>query len=215
MRHAQQPRTVIIGAGIVGCSVADHLTRLGGHDVTVVDQGPLFATGGSTSHAPGLVFQTNPSQTMTQFAAYSVRRYGELGHSGRPCFRPVGSIEVARTPERWKDLHRKHGLATSWGVASRLLAPEQVAELVPLLDPARIHGGFHVPSDGIAKAVWAAEAMAEPELEPWDVAALDVIVKEAGGRLSHFDGGPFRRRGSCLTTNSLLHDEVLRELSGP
>src|SRR6266508_6739620 len=96
--------TVIIGAGIVGCSVADHLTRLGGHDVTVVDQGPLFATGGSTSHAPGLVFQTNPSQTMTQFAAYSVRRYGELGHSGRPCFRPVGSIEVARTPERWKDL---------------------------------------------------------------------------------------------------------------
>jgi len=153
--------TVIIGAGIVGCSVADHLTRLGGHDVTVVDQGPLFATGGSTSHAPGLVFQTNPSQTMTQFAAYSVRRYGELGHSGRPCFRPVGSIEVARTPERWKDLHRKHGLATSWGVASRLLAPEQVAELVPLLDPARIHGGFHVPSDGIAKAVWAAEAMAE------------------------------------------------------
>ncbi len=61
----------------------------------------------------------------------------------------------------------------------------------------------------------AAEAMAEPELEPWDVAALDVIVKEAGGRLSHFDGGPFRRRGSCLTTNSLLHDEVLRELSGP
>jgi glycine cleavage system aminomethyltransferase T/glycine/D-amino acid oxidase-like deaminating enzyme len=153
--------TVIIGAGIVGCSVADHLTRLGGHDVTVVDQGPLFATGGSTSHAPGLVFQTNPSQTMTQFAAYSVRRYGELRHGGRSCFLPVGSIEVARTPERWKDLHRKHGLATSWGVASRLLSPGEVAGLVPLLDPARIQGGFHVPSDGIAKAVWAAEAMAE------------------------------------------------------
>ena len=157
--------TVIVGAGIVGCSVADHLTRLGGHDVTVVDQGSLFATGGSTSHAPGLVFQTNPSQTMTRFAAYSVRRYGELRHGGQPCFRPVGSIEVARTPARWKDLHRKQGLATSWGVASRLLSPREVAELVPLLDPARIHGGFHVPSDGIAKAVWAAEAMAEQAID--------------------------------------------------
>src|SRR5207248_7030531 len=66
------PRVVIIGAGIVGCSVADHLTQIGWRDVTVVDQGRLFRTGGSTSHAPGLVFQTNPSQTMTRFAMESV-----------------------------------------------------------------------------------------------------------------------------------------------
>jgi glycine cleavage system aminomethyltransferase T/glycine/D-amino acid oxidase-like deaminating enzyme len=159
MRNSQ--RVVVIGAGIVGCSVADHLTRLGWHDVTVIDQGSLFTTGGSTSHAPGLVFQTNPSQTMTRFAMYSVRRYGELQHDGRSCFDPVGSIEVARTPERWKDLTRRHGLATSWGVPSSLLSPEEVAAKVPLLDPGMIHGGFHVPTDGLARAVWAAEAMAE------------------------------------------------------
>ncbi|HYT27199.1 MAG TPA: FAD-dependent oxidoreductase, partial [Actinomycetota bacterium] len=154
-------RVVVVGAGIVGCSVADHLTQLGWHDVTVVDQGPLPATGGSTSHAPGLVFQTNPSQTMTGFAQYSVRRYGELRRDGRSCFDPVGSIEVARTPERWTDLARKHGLATSWGVPSQLLSAGQVAERLPLLDPATVLGGFHVPTDGLARAVWAAGAMAE------------------------------------------------------
>jgi histidinol-phosphatase len=59
----------------------------------------------------------------------------------------------------------------------------------------------------------AAEAMAEPDLQPWDVAALSVIVAEAGGRLTDFSGAPFRGRGSCLTTNGLIHDEILAELA--
>ena len=59
----------------------------------------------------------------------------------------------------------------------------------------------------------AAEVMAEPELQPWDVAALAVIVAEAGGRLTDFGGRPFRERGSCLTTNGRLHDKILQELS--
>ena len=56
---------VIIGAGIVGSAAAHFLSQMGWRDVVVVDQGPLFAAGGSSSHAPGLVFQTNPSKTMT------------------------------------------------------------------------------------------------------------------------------------------------------
>jgi glycine cleavage system aminomethyltransferase T/glycine/D-amino acid oxidase-like deaminating enzyme len=151
---------VIIGAGIVGCGVAEQLTRLGWRDVVVLDQGPLFLAGGSTSHAPGLVFQTNPSKTMTELAKYSVRHYSGLKLDGLPCFHPVGGIEVAATPERWKDLRRKQGLATSWGLDSELLTPDECAEKIPLLDPAKIHGGFFVPSDGIAKAVRACEAMA-------------------------------------------------------
>ena len=146
---------VVIGAAIVGCSVADHLTRLGVTDVVVLDQGPLPATGGSTSHAPGLVFQTNPSKTMTELARLTVERYGELG-----CFEAVGSLEVARTPERYAELKRRHGLATSWGLASELITAEEVAERIPVLDPERIHGGYLVPSDGVARAVRACEAMA-------------------------------------------------------
>lgn len=61
----------------------------------------------------------------------------------------------------------------------------------------------------------AAEAMAEPDLQPWDVAALEVIVREAGGRLSGFGGEPFLSRGSCLTTNGRLHDEIMAELAAP
>jgi glycine/D-amino acid oxidase-like deaminating enzyme len=97
-----RPRVVIVGAGIVGCALADELTERGWTDVTVVDQGPLFAAGGSSSHAPGLVFQTNPSKTMTAFAAYTVAKYAALGPS---CFRQVGGLEVTSRatgwPRRW------------------------------------------------------------------------------------------------------------------
>ena len=68
-------QTVIIGAGIVGASAAYHLAELGATDVLVIDQGPLFETGGSTSHAPGLVFQTNGSRTMCRIAQDTVALY--------------------------------------------------------------------------------------------------------------------------------------------
>lgn len=151
---------LVIGAGIVGCSTAYHLARLGMTDVVVIDQGPLFATGGSSSHAPGLVFQTNASQTMTELARYTVERYGSETLDGQPCFHQVGGIEVAATPQRWTDLQRKRGLAGAWGVEAELIGPNEVHDRLPHVDPARIHGGLYVPSDGIAKPVRAAEAMA-------------------------------------------------------
>ncbi len=123
-----QPRVVIIGAGIVGCALADELTERGWTDVTVLDQGPLFVTGGSSSHAPGLVFQTNSSKTLTQFARYTVEKYSGLDLDGRWCFRQVGGLEIAGTPERWAELTRRQGLATAWGVESFLLSAEECAK---------------------------------------------------------------------------------------
>ena len=93
-----QASVVIVGAGIVGTAAAHFLSDLGWRDVVVVDQGPLFATGGSTSHAPGLVFQTNSSKAMTQFARETVELYASLEHDGQPCWYGVGSLEVATTP---------------------------------------------------------------------------------------------------------------------
>ncbi|WP_432834839.1 GcvT family protein [Dactylosporangium sp. CA-092794] len=150
------PRVVIIGAGIVGCALADELTGRGWTDVTVFDRGPLFRTGGSTSHAPGLVFQVNPSKTMAGFARYTVEKYLRLG-----CFDQVGSIEVATSPERLAELHRRHGFATAWGIGASILTPRECRERFPLLDPDVVLGGLHVPTDGLARAVDAAQAQAQ------------------------------------------------------
>ncbi|MGW0734900.1 GcvT family protein [Streptomyces sp. NPDC002851] len=153
-------RVVIIGAGIVGCALSDELTARGWTDVTVLEQGPLFATGGSTSLDPGLVFQTHASKTLTEFARYTAEKYRRLTLDGRPCYRQVGGLEVATTPERLAELRRRHGWLTSWGVESHLLTPEESAALHPLLDPERILGGCHVPGDGLADALRASEAQA-------------------------------------------------------
>ncbi|CAN5580594.1 FAD-dependent oxidoreductase [soil metagenome] len=151
---------VIIGAGIVGTSLAEELTVRGWTDVTVLDRGPLFTTGGSTSHAPGLVFQTNPSKTMSEFARYTVEKFGSLQHPDGWSFNAVGGLEVATTPERWADLHRKAGWAQSWGIDGELLDATACAALHPMLDVDRVLGGFHTPTDGLAKAVRAAEGQA-------------------------------------------------------
>ncbi|MEW1749856.1 GcvT family protein [Streptomyces angustmyceticus] len=155
---AHRSRVVVIGAGIVGCSLADELTARGWTEVTVLEQGPLPAPGGSTSHAPGLVFRTGPSKTMTEFAAYTVEKFGALEVDGLPCFNPVGGLEIATTEARWADLHRKAGLAASWGVRGALLSPRQCKELWPMLDETVLYGGFHTPDDGLALAVPACRA---------------------------------------------------------
>lgn len=177
-----QPKVIVIGAGIVGTSLADELTARGCSDVTVLDRGPLFATGGSTSHAPGLVFQTNGSKTMTEFARYTVEKF-----VGLDAFNQVGGLEVATTEARWADLHRKHGWAQSWGIQGELIDPEQCTALYPLLDTDRILGGFHTPSDGLATAVRAATAQAERAIERGArfLGHHDVVdVLDRGGRVA-------------------------------
>ena len=155
-KHA---RAVIIGAGIVGCSLAYHLTKLGWRDIVVVEQGPLFETGGSTSHAPGLVFQINPSKTMTAFAKYTVDLWTRLELDGEPCAKTVGSMEVAWTPERLTDLKRKVSYGMSWGVDAHLISPVEARDRIPMLSD-RILGAIYVPSDIHTKATRPAEAMA-------------------------------------------------------
>lgn len=129
------PRVVIIGAGVVGAALADEISARGWTEVTVVDQGPLPATGGSSSHAPGLVFQTNSSKTMTELARYTVEKLCSLDVDGKPCFLQVGGLEVATTPERLTELRRRHGWITAWGIESRLLSAEECVEQHPWSTP--------------------------------------------------------------------------------
>ncbi|KAF3355684.1 hypothetical protein VdG1_03976 [Verticillium dahliae VDG1] len=150
------PRVVIIGAGIVGTNIADELVARGWTNITVVEQGPLQMPGGSTSHAPGLVFQTNPSKTLTSFASYTVEKLLSIG-----CFNQVGGLEVAETPERLEDLKRKHGYASSWGIESSLISAEACCRLYSLLSKDVVLGGLHIPSDGLALAAKAVQVLIE------------------------------------------------------
>ncbi|RHZ50589.1 GcvT family protein [Aspergillus thermomutatus] len=158
---APSPRIVIIGAGIVGANLADELVSRGWTDITVVEQGPLQMPGGSTSHAPGLVFQTNPSKTMTHFAQYTVEKLLSLENDGQSCFNKVGGLEIATTPERLEDLKRKHGYASAWGIEARLVTPEECTKLYPLLNKEIVLGGLHIPSDGLALAARATQLLIE------------------------------------------------------
>ncbi|KAF2648912.1 Aminomethyltransferase folate-binding domain-containing protein [Lophiostoma macrostomum CBS 122681] len=163
MASSRSERIVIIGAGIVGVNVADELISHGWNpnSITVIEQGPLSLPGGSTSHAPGLVFQTNPSKTMTEFAKYTVHKLHSIGQNGEDCFNAVGGLEIATTPGRLEELKRKHGYASSWDIEANLISPEECLNLYPLLDRKLVLGGLHIPSDGLALAARATQLLVE------------------------------------------------------
>ena len=118
LKHA---KVVIIGAGIVGNSVAYHLAKLGWKDMVMIDKGPLPNPGGSTGHASNFIFPVDHSKVMTQLTLDSMAQYKELG-----VFRESGGIELARKPDRMEELKRRMASAKAWGIESSLVTPEEV-----------------------------------------------------------------------------------------
>ncbi len=205
---------VVIGAGIVGASIAYHLAERGWREVVVVDQGPIPATGGSTSHAPGGVFVTNYSRSMTRLALETVELMTALDLDGLPCFLPVGTLEVARTPERWQDHQRKLGVAQSWGVpGARIIDPEETRSLLPLIDPAEILGAYHVPIDGIGKplrfvevALRRVQAEGATLVASTRVTGFDVVAGELRGVVTD--------RGTIATPRAVVAGGIWGPLLG-
>jgi glycine cleavage system aminomethyltransferase T/glycine/D-amino acid oxidase-like deaminating enzyme len=154
-------RVVVIGAGIVGNSLAYHLTRLGITDITLLDKGPLPNPGGSTGHASNFIFPVDHSKEMTALTLESMRQYKEL-----EVFIESGGIEVARTQERMQELTRRISAAKAWGIEPvELLAPDQVKELVPFINERLIIGGFFTPGAGVVDSLRAGTIMRERAIE--------------------------------------------------
>src|ERR1700722_20290418 len=109
-------RVVIIGAGIVGNSLAYHLTQLGETEITLIDKGPLLNPGGFTGHASNFIFPVDHSKEMTALTIESSRQYKEMG-----VYHECGGIEVARTPERMQELERRMKAAKAWGTEPGVL----------------------------------------------------------------------------------------------
>ena len=150
-------RVVIIGAGIVGNSMAYHLARLGWRDIVLARKGPLPNPGGSTGHASNFIYLTDHSKEMTAFTVDSARQYKELG-----VFTQSGGIEVARTAERMEELKRRLASSTSWGIEAELITPGRgQASSSRTSTRAIILGGFYQPGVGVVDSLRAGTLMRE------------------------------------------------------
>jgi len=181
-------RIVIIGGGIVGCSTAYHLSKLGWRDILLVDQGPLYHNWGSTSHAPGLIFQHNNSRTVCQLAQWTVETYREIAsRAASPAFFQVGSIELAGSRARAEELKRKFGNTKAWGLEAHLIDNAEIARRVPVLNTDDLFGGLHVPSDANVNAAVLGEALARAAQEKGALSVFDntpvLGIEQAGGRV--------------------------------
>jgi len=141
-------RVVIIGGGVVGCSVAYHLSKLGWTDVVLLERKQL--TSGTTWHAAGLIAQLRATANMTRLAKYSQELYGSLeAETGVATgFRRVGSITVALTEERREEIFRSAAMARSFGVEIEEISPDEVKKRYPHLNTDDVRAGVYLPKDG-------------------------------------------------------------------
>lgn len=143
-----QARAVIIGGGVIGCSVAYHLTQLGWQDVVLLERKRL--TSGTTWHAAGLIAQLRATANMTKLAKYSQELYGNLeAETGVATgFKRVGSITVALTEERREEIYRQAAMARAFGVDVAEISPGEVQERYPHLNIAGVTGAVYLEKDG-------------------------------------------------------------------
>lgn len=139
---------VIVGGGVVGCSIAYHLARMGKTDVTLLERRAL--TEGSTWHAAGLVGQLRSSSSLTQLMQTSVHTYQTLEqHTGYPTgWHGVGGLRIASSPQRWEELRRVYTQGKSFGFDIHLVGPEEARRIFPLLNLDGVHGATWTPTDG-------------------------------------------------------------------
>ncbi len=155
-----QARAVIIGGGIVGCSLAYHLTRLGWSDVVLLEQGRLSS--GTTWHAAGLVGQLRSHPNMTRLIRYSTELYASLeAETGLATgWKRCGSISVARTADRMVQLRRTVSAARAQGVEIEMLTPAEAGEKWPLMRTDDLAGAVWLPGDGKANPADITQALA-------------------------------------------------------
>lgn len=154
-------RVVIIGGGVIGCSVAYHLAKLGWKDVVLLERKQL--TSGTTWHAAGLIGQLRATATMTKLAKYSADLYGALeAETGVATgMRTCGSITVALTENRREEILRQASMARAFDVDVEEISPQEVKKRYPHLNTDDVLAGVYIPGDGQADPANIALAMAK------------------------------------------------------
>jgi 4-methylaminobutanoate oxidase (formaldehyde-forming) len=154
-------RVVIVGGGVIGCSVAYHLSKMGWSDIVLVERKQL--TSGTTWHAAGLIGQLRHSINMTKLARYTSDLYRGLeAETGQATgYRQCGSVSVATTAGRMEELQRNASMAKVFGLTVNVVGPDEIRSLYPLASLDDVIGGIHIPSDGYANAVDITQALAK------------------------------------------------------
>ncbi len=146
----KQSKIVIIGGGIIGCSTAYHLAKLGCNDVVVIEKEKL--TSGSTFHAAGLVGQLRANANITQLLGYSVDLYKSLEQETGLAtgWKMNGGLRLACNEQRWIEVKRQATMAHSFGLDMYLLSPQEAHDLWPIMDISDLVGAAFLPTDGQA-----------------------------------------------------------------
>jgi len=143
--HAQ---AVVIGGGVVGCSVLYHLTKFGWNDVVLIERSEL--TSGSTWHAAGGFHTLNSDPNIVKLQGYTIRLYKELEEiSGQACgLHHVGGVTLATDQERMDLLTAERAKHRYMGLDTHLVGPKEIEELCPVLSTEGVVGGLYDPLDG-------------------------------------------------------------------
>lgn len=154
-------RVVIIGGGVIGCSIAYHLTKRGVSDVVLLERKQL--TSGTTWHAAGLIGQLRDNVNMTQLAKYTAELYHELeNETGQATgYKVNGSLSTATSEGRMEDLLRRADMAKVFDLEVNVLTPEECQARYPLIQVDDVIGGVFIPSDGQADPVGITQALAK------------------------------------------------------
>ncbi|MEP1208131.1 MAG: FAD-dependent oxidoreductase [Rhizobiaceae bacterium] len=148
MTLPSRARTVVIGGGVIGCSIAYHLAREGRKDVVLLERSKL--TSGTTWHAAGLVRRLRPSATLTKLINYSIDLYGDLEkETGQATgWKQTGSLTLATNADRLTNLKRQVSLGRAFGLEAEVVDARRAGELWPLIETDDVIGAVWSPADG-------------------------------------------------------------------
>ena len=152
---------LIIGAGILGSSLAYHLTRMGKKDVVVLEKSGI--THGATWHAAGLVGQLRTSRNITRMLTHSVELYDRLeAETGMAIdWKKYGSLRLACSEEREMENKRSLTMAKSFGLEMQWLSPQEAGELFPIMSLEDVRSAVYIPSDGYIDPSGVCQALAK------------------------------------------------------
>ena len=153
--------TIIIGGGIIGCSVAYHLSKRGMRDIVVLERKQL--TCGTTWHAAGLVSMLWPTPTLTNLAKYCHELYASLeSETGQATgYRRIGSVSLARNNERLEELKRNSSMAKVFGVESRMIDNKELEKMYPGVNTEGVLGSLYIEKDGQTNPIDTTMALAK------------------------------------------------------